>query len=263
MKNLSYLIFCLFYSNNIFSQVLNVEYQFINNNRENPALSLRQTYSLVVTNNYSLCEKLEQNTIHKFEEIGTEEKKEVFKQKLSDDYAILTSKKKTYFYKDYLLDSLKYSTLILTKQVSVGEKVNMFEWQVSKKDTIYLDTKCHIATTNHRGHTWTVFFSDRFDVKGGPWKLDGLPGVILYASTEDKAFIFDAIRIEVTSNNVEIINPFIGEKVISWEDFKKSYKDRLLRQVKKANSLNENGEKDTVIKLGNMIEDLGFKEIRQ
>lgn len=263
MKYTYCILFFLCFSNNAYCQVLNVEYQFINNNKENPALSLRQVYSFMVTDNYSICERLEQNTLHKFEDVGIDEKKEVVRQKLSDDYSVLTSKKKTYYFKDYLQDSLKYSTLILTKQVLVGEKLNMFEWEISRKDTMYLDNKCHIATTKHRGHTWTVFFSDRFGLKGGPWKLDGLPGVILHASTEDKAFIFDTIKIELKSENIKIINPFIGEKIISWDDFTKSYKERLLRQVKKVNSLNENGEKDTVIKLGNMIEDLGFKEIRQ
>jgi GLPGLI family protein len=257
------LYFSVFSTFNSFSQEINVEYRFSNNNKANPAISLNRIYLLKLAKNRSICEIVAQNTIHQVPDIKVEEKEEIVRKKLSDDYSIISSKNKVMFYKDYLSDSLIYSTLILTKNVLVKEKLTMFDWEILPTDTTYMDNSCKMAKTNHRGHVWTVFFTDKFGFQGGPWKLDGLPGLILFAITEDSEFVFEASKIEVKNNNSSIINPFVGQKTITWTEYTSTLKEKMLLRVKKLNSMNENGEKDTVIKLGNSIEDLGFKEIRQ
>jgi GLPGLI family protein len=257
---LSFVLICPFIA---FGQLLNIEYEFIKNNKENPALAVRELYLIKLTTNFSISEKLEQNTQHKFEDVKIEEKKDVVRKKLSDEYSIIASKNKFNYFKNYSSDSITTSSFIMTKQVFIQEKLDKFEWNILEKDTLYLENQCKIATTIHRGHTWTVFFAEKLGIKGGPWKLDGLPGLIVHAKTKDNAYIFNAIKIESKAESEDISNPFINEKKITWEDYKNTYKERVIRYVKNINAKNENGEKDAVFKIGNTMEDLGFKEIRQ
>jgi GLPGLI family protein len=248
---------------NTFGQTITVEYEFISDTKANPALATKQIYNLVVNDKNSISEKIETNTIHKFEDTKIEEKEDVIRKKISDEYSVIINKSKLLIYKDYVLDSLIYTSFIMTKRVVVSEKLDKFKWELMPNDTLYLDLKCKIAKTLHRGHTWTVFFSDNFGLSGGPWKLDGLPGLILYAQTEDKAYTFSAVKIESKKERFDIRNPFINDKTMSWDEYTKMYREKAMNYVKKVNSMNENGEKNTVFKIDNTMEDLGFKEIRQ
>ena len=41
--------------------------------------------------------------------------------------------------------------------------------------------ECHLATTHFRGRDWRVWFTLDIPLSLGPWKLSGLPGLILAA----------------------------------------------------------------------------------
>ena len=53
-------------------------------------------------------------------------------------------------------------------------------------------TECVEATANYRGRTWTAWFAPEIPVQDGPWKLCGLPGLILEAHDANSDYIFEA-----------------------------------------------------------------------
>lgn len=59
---------------------------------------------------------------------------------------------------------------------------------------------CHKATTTFRGRTWTVWYADDLPVDAGPWKLHGLPGLIMYAQSDDALHTFKATTLEIDNN---------------------------------------------------------------
>ena len=61
-----------------------------------------------------------------------------------------------------------------------------------------LGYECFLASADYHGRKWIVWFSPEIPVAAGPWKLQGVPGLILEASTEDGLYRFVADGIQQT-----------------------------------------------------------------
>lgn len=82
------------------------------------------------------------------------------------------------------------------------EKLFPIDWQIdtNSKATI-LGYQCYKATGVFRGRQYTAWFTEEFPVKFGPWKLNGLPGLILEVSDAMGEVVFVAERIENLKNS--------------------------------------------------------------
>ena len=69
-------------------------------------------------------------------------------------------------------------------------------WNIQDSTICILGFNCIMATTNFRGREWTAFFSPDIPLPEGPWKLTGLPGIILKAYDKKKEYSYDAILID-------------------------------------------------------------------
>ena len=81
------------------------------------------------------------------------------------------------------------------------EKVPPQQWNLTTDTLTILGYLCQKATTFFRGRNYEAWFSPEIPIKEGPWKLYGLPGLILKAATEDYVFVFEAIGLENVSGN--------------------------------------------------------------
>ena len=52
---------------------------------------------------------------------------------------------------------------------------------------------CQKATTTYGGREWTVWYTPDIPVSAGPWKFQGLPGLIMAANDSEGIFSFNAI----------------------------------------------------------------------
>lgn len=70
------------------------------------------------------------------------------------------------------------------------------EWTIDTDSVMtILGMECHYATTKFRGREWKVWFTEGIPVSLGPWKLNGLPGLILEATADDNFIKFTAVSI--------------------------------------------------------------------
>lgn len=76
------------------------------------------------------------------------------------------------------------------------ESIPAFSWQLSEGDTLIIGYPCHKAVCQFRGRTWTAWYALDLPFDNGPWKLGGLPGLILAASESRSEFSFVATGIE-------------------------------------------------------------------
>lgn len=76
------------------------------------------------------------------------------------------------------------------------EELTFPKWEMLQQDTVMAGYSCQKAQTTFRGRTWHVWYTLDIPISDGPWKLCGLPGLILKAEDSKRDFIFECIEIE-------------------------------------------------------------------
>lgn len=71
------------------------------------------------------------------------------------------------------------------------------EWVITDSTSVKHGYNCQLAEADYLGHHWKAWFTDELPTPLGPWKLWGLPGLILEAEEEEGNIRFSLIRIEV------------------------------------------------------------------
>lgn len=88
---------------------------------------------------------------------------------------------------------------ILFTNFVVSEVLPAISWHISSDTTSFGGLHCQKATCHFKGRDYIAWFCPDLPVPAGPWKLNGLPGVIVEACDIKKevCFMFDGIeRIE-------------------------------------------------------------------
>lgn len=69
-------------------------------------------------------------------------------------------------------------------------------WEILDSAKVILDYPCQLAVTSYRGRTWFAWFTQDIPIEEGPWKLCGLPGLILeaYDAKQDYHFTATSLR---------------------------------------------------------------------
>lgn len=75
---------------------------------------------------------------------------------------------------------------VLGQGYLMEEPIAEIKWKISKDTTTLSGVACQKATTTYDHKNWTVWFAPSLPFQSGPWKLQGLPGLILQAFTDDK-----------------------------------------------------------------------------
>ncbi|MDM1521909.1 GLPGLI family protein [Empedobacter stercoris] len=99
------------------------------------------------------------------------------------------------------------------KRIIMVEKRPTVNWKITKESQKMLGYTCYKATTKFRGRDYTAWFTPELPYNYGPWKLGGLPGLIL--KVENELFDYDATRIVLNSNKIPtlpILKSFVNAK---------------------------------------------------
>lgn len=111
-------------------------------------------------------------------------------------YGYPLSKQNYAVYKNYpKVGKLTYTDKVF-KKFKYIESMEKPTWEIIPGDTVIYDYSCQKAVTNFRGRTWIVWFTSSLPVSEGPWKLYGLPGLILKANDVAGDFSFHCIGIQ-------------------------------------------------------------------
>lgn len=102
-----------------------------------------------------------------------------------------------------LTDSLTYYGKVSIDNFSYEEPVPPINWTLTDSTKMVCGYECHQATCTFRGRTWTAWYCD-LPLSIGPWKLHGLPGMILAAEDASKEQSFTAITIRKASRNITV-----------------------------------------------------------
>ncbi|KAF2520197.1 GLPGLI family protein [Flavobacterium salilacus subsp. salilacus] len=197
MKLAIVFLFALYTTFN-FSQDINstiqVEYELFNNTD----VPTKLYATLYATNDISIyVEKY--STIQKWEERENSPKVAGLDFNISQSYfdpilKIDRTKKEILFF-----DELNNNNFYL-----IEDNYHKFDWIVSAERKTIANFICTKASTIYRGRKWIAWFSSDISIPVGPWKLHGLPGLILEAYDTTERYTMRAVKVEYTKN--EILN---------------------------------------------------------
>lgn len=78
----------------------------------------------------------------------------------------------------------------LVSNYLVEDPAYVIDWNISQ-DTMNIEgMTCYKATAKFRGRNWTAWFNPDLPFQAGPWKLHGLPGLIVDARDDRNEVIF-------------------------------------------------------------------------
>lgn len=166
-------------------------------------------------------------------------KEEVLKNNLDSEKGDLEfipkNTKNKIIYKDYIKNEIFSKDLIGFIFFTIKDSLSSIKWDIKNKKKEILGYTCTLAESFFRGRTYQAWFTTQL-IAGGPWKLDGLPGMILRADTKDGYISFEATKIvtfKEKATKIDLANPYSYEnKFYSWEEFKKKYKEKAIRMSK-------------------------------
>lgn len=88
---------------------------------------------------------------------------------------------------------LEYFGKIFINYYRYEEPIPHFEWTLEDETMEVMGYECRKATTKWRGREWTAWYSD-IPLGAGPWKFNGLPGLILRLEDSKSEHFFEAVK---------------------------------------------------------------------
>ncbi len=76
------------------------------------------------------------------------------------------------------------------------EDLNLFDWQLTKETDTIAGYKVQKATSNFGGRSWIAWFSPEIPYNDGPYKFNGLPGLIVKVYDTQMHYDFELSFIE-------------------------------------------------------------------
>ena len=95
-----------------------------------------------------------------------------------------------------------YYDKVGTEKFCYEENIPQLNWEVGDSTKTILGYECFFASVDYHGRTWIAWFTPEIPVVAGPWKLQGVPGLILEAATVDGLYSFVANGIQQTEKPI-------------------------------------------------------------
>lgn len=154
-------------------------------------------------------------------------------------------------YIDYKNQKIISRDLIWNKFVIIEEATPKLDWKIADNQKTISQFSCIEATCTFRGRTYHAWFTMDVPMGVGPWKLTGLPGLIVEAYDEEKEYQYrlESINMPTTENSL-IEAPKLGKKHRSWDEFNLGRKKKMEEVEKQLLAqVNPDGNSETSIKL--------------
>jgi GLPGLI family protein len=100
----------------------------------------------------------------------------------------------------------------------IEEPLPMLKWKISKDTSSIAGLNCQKASTHFKGRDYIAWFCPDLPFQSGPWKLSGLPGLIVeaYDTKKEVQFKFDGFeQVKNTAESIAEEAPLNGDPNMS------------------------------------------------
>ena len=126
------------------------------------------------------------------------------------------------------------------RQYEVTEDTEMPTWNMVEGSDSICGYLCQKAKGKFRGKTWKVLYAEDIPTAAGPWKLQGLPGLITYAADDEGIHTFKLIGIyqeavPITYSSGFVVSEFIIQErriIDTVVPFEKSTREQMQKHKK-------------------------------
>ena len=106
-------------------------------------------------------------------------------------------------YTDLITGETTFVCRFATEDFAYTDNCPEIKWIISEDTVKICGYNCRRAVGQFRGRTYDVWFTEDFPVSAGPWKLRGLPGIILSAKDTEGLCRFEAVSVEEGKGVIE------------------------------------------------------------
>ena len=129
-----------------------------------------------------------------------------------------------YVYKDFPNKKYKeYEVFEASEYWRYREELKTPEWAITDSVKNIIGYECFKATTDFKGRQWTAWFAPEIPVSDGPWKLHGLPGLILEAYDKSHDYEFEAKGIRSSGLGLVGYMEYNNYSEVSRDEFMKNW----------------------------------------
>lgn len=101
---------------------------------------------------------------------------------------------------------------LLVNSYAITGPMPVIDWKTSGDTATFGGLHCQKATCHFKGRDYTAWFCPDLPVRTGPWKLNGLPGVIVDARDSKNEVVFQFDGVEKTIPTPPNNGPAVDEK---------------------------------------------------
>jgi len=141
----------------------------------------------------------------------------------------------------FIIKDIKNNSLISTeflgkKQIIIKDSLDLMVWDlIENKKKKIIGFECEKAETYFRGRNYIAYYTPEINCLDGPWKFQGLPGLILEINSEDGDYQYSAYEINKTPTKLFQKIAYSENNIHNWDSFKNifiDYTDKLIKYLR-------------------------------
>lgn len=131
--------------------------------------------------------------------------------------------------KNYQKNEIIFSDRFGTDFFSYTKKIDSFKWVLHNNQKVILGYSCKKATTSFAGRDYIAWYSIDIPIADGPYKFNGLPGLIFSIYDTEKHYSFNISSIKNIKKKFDTKEPIYKNIPITYNEFitlEKKYKEK-------------------------------------
>lgn len=143
----------------------------------------------------------------------------------------------------------RYESKFVKKSYSVSEDYPQFKWTILPGKRMIKNMECKSASTTFRGRKYVAWYSEKYPINVGPWKFNGLPGLIISVEDSEGVYKWNLTTIQSpyrgNTNNINLEEAFSKRykyPKLSYQEFDKKFVNAIKNKIELVRARNSTRE---------------------